>query len=82
MKTNDNASELENDVDTLARGLIANKVRVALIMGDISHEDWPDIGANDWLRIHTRILQIIEGLSPTMEARSASYRKLTARAEG
>jgi len=47
-------------MDVIARDIVQRAVRRAVEGGDISHEDYPEIGVDDWRLISQRALALVE----------------------
>lgn len=69
-------NQLAQDIDTIARAEIVAAIEYGLSSGDISHESCPEIGANDWERVATRIKSILGSMEPSDDARTAAYERL------
>jgi hypothetical protein len=71
---------LEVDIERVAKHALASTIDYALIIGDTSHEDYPEIGAGDWNLVQQKIKTIVESMRPSVEDYQESYTRLTERA--
>lgn len=73
-------TNFEDDITVMAKHLAATAIVSAIEDGSISHEDWPEVGVNDWGLISNRMVQIADQVAAGSDDYYEVYLKLAQRA--